>query len=267
MSSTLSSLRNRNSSVPLMALAIAFVALSGFGADVVAQQLPASELGTHQTIKCLANQDVSIRGRSVDSADVAVWVEGNCDVEIIDSYIRSSSIAVRVMGNGEVRIENSFVQGAKGAVVIDGNSELGYANSTLRGGTRSEGRSELDDRGGSYSETIPQVSSGRLSSSTPLSCGEEESLSIVGKIIETDGDGVVVEGECDVLISDSHIIATGSALVVNDQARVRVRNSTLDGRRAALTVQGGQTHVAGSNIRGGIDERGGRFSDGGGNSR
>lgn len=229
-----------------------------------AASLPESDLRGAQPIVCHATNSVELSNRHIVADGDAIVVNGSCDVVVSDSHIVAGGKGILVNGNGRVEIERSFIQGAGGAVLAHATSQVKYRNSTLRGGTAKYAMAKIIDNGGNTLEDVPSPSTSRLQSSEPITCSGRDRITVVHRIIETDGDGLVVGGNCEVLLSDSWIVADGYAVRVSDNGSVRIRNSTLEGGEGAVEITGqGRAHAAGSNIRG---EVAGRFQDGGGNA-
>jgi hypothetical protein len=226
--------------------------------------LPESDLRGAQPVVCHANNRVELSRRHILADGDGIEVNGNCDVVISHSHVVAGGTGVIVNGNGNVKIENSFIQGAEGGLVAHATSRAEYRNSTLRGGTSKFALAKIVDEGGNSLEDIPVPHSSHLEPSEPISCNGRQRITVINRYIETDGDGLVVEGSCQVLLSDSHIVAGGHAVRISDSGSVRIRNSTLEGKEGALlAADDAKAHAAGSNIRGRVT---GRLLDGGGNA-
>jgi hypothetical protein len=226
--------------------------------------LPESDLRAAQPIVCQATDSVELSGRHIITEGDGIEVNGDCDVTVTGSHILAGGTGILVNGSGQVTIDDSFIQGGDGAVVAHAMSEVSYRNSTLRGGTAKYAMAKLVDEGGGTLEDPPSPYSQRLEVAEPITCGGNDHLTISNRYIETDGDGLVVEGRCEVLLSDCYIVAGGYAVRISNQGSVRIRNSTLEGTAGAVAVSdSGRAHVAGSNIRGRVE---GEVSSGGGNA-
>ena len=250
--------------VTVFALALLGGAL-GAAADHL---LPASGKPAAEPLVCAGNRDLEIRNRSIRAAGDGVVASGNCSVRIVDSHIVAAGVGVRADGNADVEIVGSFVQGRAAAVYADGNAEAAYRASTLRGGAVAEGNAELSDGGGNLFERIPGAAASGLTPGAAIACGDRDRLTVVHRYVESEEDGVVLTGDCELLLSDSHVSAAGAAVRVVGDGSVRIRNSTLEGRSHAVRIEGGGTAVvAGSNLAGAVDGGLGRYVDAGGNSR
>ena len=231
-------------------------------------RLPASAKPSMGAFVCEENRDVEIRDRSIRSTGDGVVASGNCSLRIVDSHVMAAGVGIRADGNADVEIVGSFVQGRGAAVYADGNADLRYRDSTLRGGVGAEGNAELTDGGGNLFERIPGAPDSLLTPGQPLSCGDRDRLTVVHRYVESVGDGVVLEGDCELLLSDSHVRAGAAAVRVLGGGSIRIRNSTLEGDGHAVAIgAGGTVTVAGSNLAGAVDAGAGLYLDRGGNSR
>jgi hypothetical protein len=225
--------------------------------------LPESDLRSAQPIVCQGANRMELKGRHIVTDGEGIVVNGACTVVVKDSHIIAGGFGVVVNASSNVEIENSFIQGTKGAVVGHAMSETNYRNSTLRGGASKFAMAKVNDGGGNTHAKIPSPSR-QLKASEPITCEGRERINVVHRFIETDGDGVIVQGNCEVTLSDSYIVAGGIAVRVSGEGSVRIYNSTLEGQGGALEVtESGRAHAAGSNLRGQVS---GNLSDGGGNA-
>lgn len=106
-----------------------------------------------------------------------------------------------------------------------------------------------------------------LTPSEPVVCAGDEDSVIEGYLIKTTGDGVLVEVNCDMEISDSHIVAGRVGILVRGNGNVELRNCYVEGGEAAIVVQGnGSVTYSGNTIRGGTKaSQNAELIDGGGN--
>jgi hypothetical protein len=226
--------------------------------------LPESDLRSAQPIVCQGANRMELKGRHIVTDGDGIVVNGACTVVVKDSHIIAGGAGILVNASSHVEIESSFVQGVKGAVVGHAMSETVYRNSTLRGGASKFAMAKVNDGGGNSHAKIPSPSR-QLKASDPITCEGRESIAVVHRFIETDGDGVIVQGNCEVTLSDSYIVAGGVAVRVSGEGSVRILNSTLEGDGGAVEVsEAGRAHAAGSNLRGQVV---GNLADGGGNAR
>ena len=75
-----------------------------------------------------------------------------------------------------------------------------------------------------------------LEPSPPVACTGNNDLAIIGKVIDTNGNGVVVRGNCDVLIRDSKIIAKQAGVLILANGDVEIEHSYVEGGQAGLGV-------------------------------
>lgn len=248
--------------------AIAAAVGLGLGGPLAGEhQLPPSAKAPLDPIVCSGQRDLVIRDRAIHADGDAVVADGNCNLHIVDSHIMAGGVGVRADGNADVTIEGSFVQGRQGAVWADGNANVTYRGSTLRGGVGADGNADLEDAGGNLFEHIPAAAERRLRSGETLACADGDRLTVVHRYLESEGDGVVLRGDCELLLSDSHVRAAGAAVRIVGGGSLRLRNSTLEGGGHAVLVEGeGRVVAAGSNLEGSIGSGAGRFVDAGGNA-
>ncbi len=229
--------------------------------------LPLSSKPAAEPIVCDENQDILIANRSISTPGDGVVVSGNCDLRIVDSHIDAGAVAVRVDGNGSVSVQGSFVQGRRAAVYADGNATAEVRGSTFRGGLRAAGNAELIDAGGNRREQIPGAADPELTAGEAFSCGDNDRLTVVHRYVRSEADGITLLGDCELLLSDSHVVAAGAALRIVGSGTVRLRNSTIDGGVYGVLIEAdGVVSAAGSNLVGDLETGAGRFIDGGGNS-
>ncbi len=67
----------------------------------------------------------------------------------------------------------------------------------------------------------------------PIICEGKRMVHLDGRQIFVDGDAITVRGGCELYITNSHIVATGTGVVVRD-GTVHVSNSTIDGRAGSF---------------------------------
>ena len=84
----------------------------------------------------------------------------------------------------------------------------------------------------------------------PLVCQGERLMRIDGRVIEFDGDGLIVQDGCDLYLTNSRISAGGIAVTVT-RGKVHVVNSTVEGGRSSIEAsQGAQVYLSGASIDG-----------------
>ena len=114
---------------------------------------------------------------------------------------------------------------------------------------------------------VAQPRTDRLTPSPPVECTGSGDIEVIGKLIEADEHGVVVRGNCDVVIRDSRIIAKQAGVLVAFNGDVEIHHSYIEGGEAGLIVAGnGDIEFQNTVVRGGTSIRGnGDIEDLGGN--
>jgi outer membrane protein OmpA-like peptidoglycan-associated protein len=113
---------------------------------------------------------------------------------------------------------------------------------------------------------LSQVPAG-LRESPPVVCVGMDDIVLHGRYIETDGNGVEVQGNCNIEVIGSHIVAGGVGVFVAGNGDVTVTDSYVEGARGGLVVaSNGDIEYRNSTIRGGTRVAGnGDIIDLGGN--
>lgn len=84
----------------------------------------------------------------------------------------------------------------------------------------------------------------------PFICEGRRQLQLDSRDIYVDGDAITVRGGCEVFITNSHIVATGTGIVVQD-AIVHVSNSQIEGGNASFQADDrAKMYVRGSTFTG-----------------
>jgi hypothetical protein len=84
----------------------------------------------------------------------------------------------------------------------------------------------------------------------PFICEGRRQLQLDNRDIYVDGDAITVRGGCEVFITNSHIVASGTGIVVQD-AIVHVSNSHIEGGNASFQADDrAKMYVRGSTFRG-----------------
>ena len=84
----------------------------------------------------------------------------------------------------------------------------------------------------------------------PFICEGRRQLQLDNRDIYVDGDAITVRGGCEVFITNSHIVATGTGIVVQD-AIVHVSNSHIQGGNASFQADDrAKMYVRGSTFQG-----------------
>jgi outer membrane protein OmpA-like peptidoglycan-associated protein len=206
---------------------------------LVASPLPATAQATDNLkpsdpVVCGHNDDLTIRGRLIETPGNGVEIQGNCDVVLVNSRIIAGGVGVLVRGNGEVEIQNSYVEGGTAAILVEGLGEAYYRDSTIRGDLRSTSMAELHDEGGNDIEgSVGRApTSVTTSGSGTVRVGDVEvtdqgvRVGPPGAGIEVSEDGVIVGGHQEVAIRDdgSVVVDSGGSQVVVDGDYVRIES-------------------------------------------
>jgi hypothetical protein len=69
----------------------------------------------------------------------------------------------------------------------------------------------------------------------PIICEGQRMVHLDGRQIFVDGDAITVRGGCELYITNSRVVATGTGVVVQD-GTVHVSNSTIDGENGSFDV-------------------------------
>jgi len=84
----------------------------------------------------------------------------------------------------------------------------------------------------------------------PVICEGSRLLHLDNRVISFEGNGVIARGGCELYITNSHITATGTAIVIGD-AVVHIANSTIEGNAASFDADDrARIFVRSSNFRG-----------------
>jgi len=84
----------------------------------------------------------------------------------------------------------------------------------------------------------------------PFICEGRRQLQLDNRDIYVDGDAITVRGGCEVFITNSHIVASGTGIVVQD-ATVHVSNSHIEGGNASFQADDrAKMYVRGSTFQG-----------------
>jgi hypothetical protein len=90
-----------------------------------------------------------------------------------------------------------------------------------------------------------------------IECDAGGDVEIIGRSIRAAGNAVVVSGNCDVTIQDSHIDAGAVAVLVSGNGDVTIDSSFVQGARGAVKAEGNaEVESSGSTFRGGLNREG-----------
>jgi hypothetical protein len=117
----------------------------------------------------------------------------------------------------------------------------------------------------------PPVPSGAglegLTPADPFECRGDEQHVLDSVVIQTDGNGVTLDGPCTVVIRHSHIAAGANGIEIFGTGRVQVIDSVIEGADNAVRLRGaGRLGARGSRFRGSLERaEAARYIDGGNN--
>lgn len=87
-------------------------------------------------------------------------------------------------------------------------------------------------------------------SADPIICEGNRMLHFDSRNIHVDGDAIIARGGCELYVTNSHIVASGTGIVVQD-AVVHIANSQVEGATASFNAQSGaKVFVRGSTFHG-----------------
>lgn len=137
----------------------------------------------------------------------------------------------------------------EGAPPVPGSTPSGYKIERADGQVRVSGPGVSIVSSGSNASAGNQASAGRRSVD-PFICEGRRTLQLDNRDIYVDGDAITVRGGCEVFITNSHIAASGTGIVVQD-ATVHISNSTIEGASASFQADDrAKLYVRGSTFQG-----------------
>jgi outer membrane protein OmpA-like peptidoglycan-associated protein len=219
---------------------LAFVALLGAASPSWLGAQSGGNLRTSEPIRCDNNEELTIRGRLIETDGNGIEIHGNCEVVIQNSHIVAGGIGILVRGNGEVSITDSYVEGSSAGIALEDQSEMFYRGSTIRGGILAERQTEIVDGGGNDTQDRAgaRVPEARSSSGSEVRTGAvvvtEEGVQIgprgAGIVVTEKGVEVAGRRQVDIRDDGSVQVDSGSSKVVvdGDYVRVESANSTVE---------------------------------------
>jgi hypothetical protein len=128
-------------------------------------------------------------------------------------------------------------------------SNSGYTVDRSGGKIRVSGPGVSIESSGTSAAASNQPGAGRRAVD-PFICEGRRQLQLDNRDIYVDGDAITVRGGCEVFITNSHIVATGTGIVVQD-AIVHVSNSQIEGGSASFQADDrAKMYVRGSTFTG-----------------
>jgi hypothetical protein len=211
-------------------------------------------------------------------------LERNPDLEVVATDPQSGVITVKHRSTGQVeaikaselaavtpsQLKPMNMQAAPAPETGPAQHESAQAQATAPDSDTSQGSTQgtpgytIDRSGGKIRVSGPGVSiesSGTSAASgnqpgggrrtvDPFICEGRRTLQLDNRDIYVDGDAITVRGGCEVFITNSHIVASGTGIVVQD-AIVHVSNSQIEGGNASFQADDrAKMYVRGSTFTG-----------------
>ena len=224
---------------------------------------------------------------SANTAAEMSWVraalERNPDLEVIATDSQTGVVTVKHRSSGEVeaikaselaaitpsQLKSMEMRAAPPPEPEPGPAQTAQAAAPDTGATQpgtitSNGAYTVDRSGGKIHVSGPGVSiesSGTSAAANnqagagrravdPFICEGRRQLQLDNRDIYVDGDAITVRGGCEVFITNSHIVATGTGIIVQD-ATVHVSNSQIEGGAASFQADDrAKMYVRGSTFTG-----------------
>jgi hypothetical protein len=140
-------------------------------------------------------------------------------------------------------------EGASQGTNQDGSSQSGYKIERAGGQVRVSGPGVSIVSSGSNAAAGNQAGSGRRAVD-PFICEGPRTLQLDNRDIYVDGDAITVRGGCELFLTNSHIVASGTGIVVQG-ATVHISNSHVEGASASFQADDrSKMYVRGSTFQG-----------------
>jgi hypothetical protein len=137
----------------------------------------------------------------------------------------------------------------EGAPPVPGSTPSGYKIERADGQVRVSGPGVSIVSSGASASAGDQASAGRRAVD-PFICEGRRTLQLDNRDIYVDGDAITVRGGCELFLTNSHIVASGTGIVVED-ATVHISNSHVEGRSASFQADDrAKMYVRGSTFQG-----------------
>jgi hypothetical protein len=138
---------------------------------------------------------------------------------------------------------------SEGSAPVPGATPSGYTVDRSNGQIRVSGPGVSIVSSGSNASADNQASSGRRTVD-PFICEGRRTLQLDNRDIYVDGDAITVRGGCELFLTNSHVVASGTGIVVQD-AVVHISNSTVEGANASFQADDrAKMYVRGSTFSG-----------------
>jgi hypothetical protein len=204
---------------------------SAFAADATTNQQIAwarQALNRNPQLQLLATDEQKQLFTVRDKASGEVFVVG------LDQL---AAIPVSQLASANVTEEGSSATPAPSATQNTPASDSNTSNGKNYTIDRSGGQLRVTGPGISVVSTGPNTASqdenARSKASDPIICEGKRMMQFDGRDIYVEGDAITVRGGCEVFITNSHIVATGTGVVVNDGI-VHISNSYIEGAQGSF---------------------------------
>jgi hypothetical protein len=140
-------------------------------------------------------------------------------------------------------------QTAQATAPVPGATPSGYTVERANGQIRVSGPGVSIVSSGSNASADNQASGARRTVD-PFICEGRRTLQLDNRDIYVDGDAITVRGGCELFLTNSHIVASGTGIIVQD-AVVHISNSTVEGANASFQADDrAKMYVRGSTFSG-----------------
>ncbi|HEX4973321.1 MAG TPA: hypothetical protein VFV69_19925 [Steroidobacteraceae bacterium] len=138
---------------------------------------------------------------------------------------------------------------SEGSVPVPGATPSGYTVERANGQIRVSGPGVSIVSSGSNASADNQAGGSRRTVD-PFICEGRRTLQLDNRDIYVDGDAITVRGGCELFLTNSHIVASGTGIVVQD-AVVHISNSHVEGASASFQADDrAKMYVRGSTFSG-----------------
>ncbi|HJY42129.1 MAG TPA: hypothetical protein VJ303_12855 [Steroidobacteraceae bacterium] len=137
----------------------------------------------------------------------------------------------------------------EGSTPVPGATPSGYTVERANGQIRVSGPGVSIVSSGSNASANNQASGARRTVD-PFICEGRRTLQLDNRDIYVDGDAITVRGGCELFLTNSHIVASGTGIIVQD-AVVHISNSHVEGANASFQADDrAKMYVRGSTFSG-----------------
>ncbi|HEU4653023.1 MAG TPA: hypothetical protein VFS47_03505 [Steroidobacteraceae bacterium] len=148
-----------------------------------------------------------------------------------------AAIPVNQLASGNVSEERASGDSSVDATTASANTNTPAGDTKPYTIDRSGGQLRVTGPGISVVSSGPNAAaadqSARNRASDPIICEGRRMMQLDSRDIYVDGDAITVRGGCELFITNSHIVATGTGVVVNDGI-VHISNSYVEGAQGSF---------------------------------